>query len=295
MFQAPTSENKLIRVSEDFVDFGFSDYQGAPIVREITITNKMPCKITVFWTIQNHQGLDESFKPVFNVAPQTASIKPYGNLTFSVSFKPLKSNFYFFQVLQFFAFKYSAKLTKKIIEDAQKQSLANRSNIDNLKLSSAGGGAPGTSTVQKSNLTDFQTEETLPPFCVDLRCIGHSFGDGSQPFIPNVKPLPSDNVFFSACSKEESLYQTLELHNYNDTPTYFKFSPDPNKIFRVFPNVGLIEGKSFQIVLVEFLPTEFRAYDQVLNCYLNHNFSNPLKIAVHGFCSEPSLQLQNSG
>ncbi len=42
--------------------------------------------------------------------------------------------------------------------------------------------------------------------------------------------------------------------NLSDTPTYFKITGDIHKIFRVYPRAGLIEGRSFSILTVEFSP-----------------------------------------
>lgn len=85
----------------------------------IEIHNKLNCKLTVFWTIQNQQTMNPDEKmPVFCVYPETLSIKANSKATFSISFRPTKSCYYFYQYLQYFAIKYNPKLTKKLIEDA---------------------------------------------------------------------------------------------------------------------------------------------------------------------------------
>ena len=85
------------------------------------------------------------------------------------------------------------------------------------------------------------------------------------------------------------------MHNLSDTPSYYKFSPDLSKTFKVYPKCGLVEGQGFVILTIEFNPKEFIAYNVVLNCYSNHNASNSLKLNVHGYCSEPNIELQNHG
>lgn len=45
------------------------------------------------------------------------------------------------------------------------------------------------------------------------------------------------------------------------------------------------------VIVIEFVPKEFKAYDSVLTCHLNHNLSNVLKVKVHGYASEPELSL----
>lgn len=88
----------------------------------------------------------------------------------------------------------------------------------------------------------------MPPINGVVRCVGNSFGIPSSAYIPIMKVFPSKNVVFPPSKVGESTYQTVELINDSDTPTYFKVSSDVNKIFRVFPKAGLIEGKSFQIL-----------------------------------------------
>lgn len=119
MFLEPRSENRLIVFSEDFIDFGYSDAMSVSAPKDLTIYNKMNCKLTFFWTIQNHLTANQDQKmPVFLVHPETASVHPNSSFTFQISFRPTKSSYYFSQYIQFFAIKYNPKLTKKLIEDA---------------------------------------------------------------------------------------------------------------------------------------------------------------------------------
>lgn len=50
--------------------------------------------------------------------------------------------------------------------------------------------------MKKSKYEEAMTEEIDPPFCLNLRLVGHSFPPGSQPFIPMVKFSPSHKVYF---------------------------------------------------------------------------------------------------
>lgn len=74
---------------------------------------------------------------MFIISPETASLKPNTTKVFEVTFRPVKSSFYYFQNLQFFAFKYSSKITKRMIEDIQKNQSRTFSGSfrENLKLS----------------------------------------------------------------------------------------------------------------------------------------------------------------
>jgi len=52
---------------------------------------------------------------VFNVYPETATLKPNVPTKFTITFRPLKSNTYYFQHLQFYAIKTNSKITKKTL------------------------------------------------------------------------------------------------------------------------------------------------------------------------------------
>lgn len=60
---------------------------------------------------------------VFNIHPETAVLKPNVPTKFQVTFRPLKSNTYYFQNLQFYAIKNSSKISKKTIEDFEYKEL----------------------------------------------------------------------------------------------------------------------------------------------------------------------------
>ena len=81
--------------------------------------------------------------------------------------------------------------------------------------------------------------EVLPPISGAVRCVGHSFGPSSLPFIPILKINPP-KVTFKPCLKGHSVYDSIELINQSDTPVFFKIGPDPNRVFRTYPKIGLI-------------------------------------------------------
>lgn len=185
-------------------------------VRDIEIRNTLPTKITVFWTIAKHFDQNNS---VFNVHPPMAHIKPGGSHIFSVTFRPIKNSYYFFQCLQLFATKFNTKLTEKLLEDAKNKSFQqnNTSKLESFHQT------------QKSKLS-FVSDEMFPTLYANIRCVGHSFNENSQPFIPMIDVNPNDLVVFPPCTINESVYQCVELINKTDTPTYFKFSPDSHQV-----------------------------------------------------------------
>lgn len=134
-------------------------------------------------------------------------------------------------------------------------------------------------------------EEVEPPLCLNIPAVGHSFPPGSQPFLPMLELNPGNLVQFLPAALEEPAYQTLQLINNSDTPIYYKMLPDPSKTFRIFPPVGLIEGKSFALVCFEFCPRVQQSYSFVTQCILNHTASYQTKIQLVGFCYVPSISI----
>lgn len=80
-----------------------------------------------------------------------------------------------------------------------------------------------------------------------MRCVGHSFGAASLPFIPIIRISPA-KVTFKPCLRGHSVYDSIEIANQSDTPVFFKIGPDPQRAFRAYPRIGLIESKGFSIV-----------------------------------------------
>ena len=147
--------------------------------------------------------------------------------------------------------------------------------------------------MKKSKYEDAVNEDIDPTVCLNIRLVGHSFPPGSQPFIPMVKLSPQNRVTFPTCGPNESVYQTIQISNTSDTPVYYKILQDSTQTFRAYPNVGLIQGKSFSVVCFEFNPKSPRDYNFLAQCIYNHNPTNIQKINLVGHCYEPALKLSN--
>ena len=283
LFQEMRSEQRVLQLNEEFIDFGFCEFMTVSGSRDVIVTNRLPVKLTVFCIFKSDEKTENIEElNVFSVYPPHAHVKPFGSQLFSLTFRPNKNGYYFFEYLQFFAVKKNSQLTEKLIEDAK------LANTKEQKLSSS------FTQTKRTNMS-FIADEQLPPISFYLRCVGHSFSGTSQPFIPMIDVFPHDIVIFPPCAINDSVYQSIELINKTDTPTYYKFSPDVNKTFRVFPSCGIVEGKSFGIIILEFNPQLAKGYNQNLTCSLNHNLGHLLHINVFGYCSEPKVFLQNDG
>ena len=108
-----------------------------------------------------------------------------------------------------------------------------------------------------------------------------------------IKLNPQNNVSFPCCGPAESVYQTVQITNTSDTPVYYKILQDSTETFKSYPQVGLINGKSFGIVCFEFNPKNPRNYNFTAQCIFNHNPTNVNKINLIGYCYEPALKLSN--
>lgn len=85
------------------------------------------------------------------------------------------------------------------------------------------------------------------------------------------------------------------IENTGDTPSYYRVVADPMKTFRAYPVHGLIKGKSFQVVSVEFNPKKAKGYDFNLQFVFNHSLANLHQVALKAWSCEPSLLLKEGG
>jgi hypothetical protein len=250
------------------------------------VDNKLPYKVEIHWVIPqatNSQG--ELVKNPFSFSEMTSVIDAKSSKDFDLKFKPFEPDYYFFQILQGYVYLYNGNENKmRKDEDGDNpqgvKSLTKRSMIRTTKV---------------SRFDESLSEEIDPPLCLNLRVIGHSFSPGTQPFIPMVKFLPNKNVIFPPCGPGESVYQTMKIMNTSDTPVFFKMMADPAKVFRVYPIMGLIQGRGFSLVCFEFNPKSANHWSFTSQCVLNYTFTNVQNIHLSGKCFRPEITLANKG
>lgn len=289
LFQEAVSMNRLIGLSTDLLDFGFAEAFTLSQTLEIELTNNLSWRVSIYWNLPKERLDSGDEIPIFNIFPLSKIIKPNTSERFSVTFRPHKNSFYFFQQLQFFAIRYDPKHTDNLLKTKGKrpgQDATYQLNMSKIRSDNDG---------YNNNQSLVLEDELQPPISGVVNCVGHSFSIVSQPFIPILDVLPSNRVIFQPCSIGESVYATVHLVNKTDTPTYFRFSPDVNRIFRAYPTCGLVEGKAFQVIIMEFSPSTAKIYAGSLSCSLNHNLSEQLTFKLLGYCCEPKLELQNEG
>eukprot|EP00828_Plagiopyla_frontata_P018328 TRINITY_DN2353_c0_g1_i13.p1 TRINITY_DN2353_c0_g1~~TRINITY_DN2353_c0_g1_i13.p1 ORF type:complete len:916 (-),score=111.90 TRINITY_DN2353_c0_g1_i13:56-2803(-) len=320
LFNSFSSQTQLLQLSETFFDFNFTNFSEMSPARDLIVYNKLPCKITVIWTVQKPSDPEES--PVFHVYPQAQTLKPQGSAKFQIAFKPNRAAAYFYQMVQFFAVKYNSKTQDQIIK--KMKGVANTNAATNFPQSMSDNIFNNasqqqvmtmqgkTKTLEKSRQFEItekykkapqdaeyidgkQIDEMVPSLQCYIRCVGHSFPPMSQVFIPIVELAPSNRVYFGPCGIGQSVYQTVQLLNKTDTPTYFRFHQDSSKTFRIFPMSGLVESKQFSVIIVEFTPKTSGSYNIHLPCSLNHSSSSQITLQLIAFCSSAQLTLENNG
>jgi len=143
-----------------------------------------------------------------------------------------------------------------------------------------------------------KTEKPLdyfdPPWPLKVNVIGHSFPPSTQIFLPMIELNPSKEIIFTPSTINQSVYQTFIIKNNSDTPLYYKFMSDLSNIFRLYPKMGLIDPRSFNLILVEFCPKEIKTYISPLKIVFNHDLQSMHSLILYGFCCDPNIEIENA-
>lgn len=225
---------------------------------------------------------------MFQVFPESAAIKARGTAKFTVTFRPLRSGRYFYQLAQYFAIRYNEKMNLQKLERFERKQhklVEDVSVTRNIKL---------TQTLTQKISEEVAMSEMIPPFEGHLVVMGHTFKVTSMPFIPMVEVLPCPRISFVPCSPGQSIYQTVQLVNRADTHTYFSIGEDSQRTFRAYPSRGLIESQGFALLHLEFCPQEPRLYCSAIVLHFNYAQGSQ-RLELAGLCSQPTFQLEDEG
>ncbi|GLC34162.1 Cilia- and flagella-associated protein 65 [Pleodorina starrii] len=92
-----------VRVDTDTLDFGSCSRLSAAEYRSVTVTNTTPAKLTAFVVVPDWldpgAGPGEAPRQVFQVFPESTDIRPRGQVTFKVAFRPPRDGAFFAQQL----------------------------------------------------------------------------------------------------------------------------------------------------------------------------------------------------
>ena len=261
---------------------------------------------------------------IFFTQPEEKIIPSRSSGEFKVYFKPNKSEYYFYTDLPCQATILSAKdkknnlllpnislrnKNKQQLSDINKNQLSDfgkemvthsidfnlsRNNPNKLKsLNQTGINKSIDINVNGNNNNGNGSKNYFdPPVTQCLSMVGHSFPPGTQIFMPMFELNPKKEMFFPPTTVNQSLYQTLKIENKNDTPLFYKISPDPLGIFRVYCKYGLIPSNSFHLICVEFSPKETTVYRFPLRIIFNHDSQNMKTIMLNGLCTDPVIDVE---
>jgi len=112
--------------------------------------------------------------------------------------------------------------------------------------------------------------------------------------MPMIELNPSKELVFQPSTLNQSVFQTISIKNKSDTPLYYKFMNDVSNVFRVFPKLGLIEPRSFNLILVEFSPKEVKPYAFPLKIIFNHDLHSMHTLLLYGLCCDPDIEIENA-
>lgn len=133
-----------------------------------------------------------------------------------------------------------------------------------------------------------------PPFPLKISVIGHSFPPNTQIFMPMIELIPKNEIVFEPTTLNQSVYQTFTIKNKSDTCLYYKFMPDISNIYRIYPKLGLIEPKGFNLILIEFCPKEVKSYIFPMKIIFNHDLLSMQTIMLYGLCCDPAIEIENA-
>ena len=327
MFWETFSNTRIISFDTDLIDFNFvqSGTVSEPYILKVNNNSNEDMKIKfIFDKPINLNNLIKSINifnsenTIFFTQPEERIIPSKSSGEFKVYFKPNKSEYYFYTDLPCQATILSSKdkknnllLPKNItIRNKSKQQLSdinknqlsdfgkemithsidfNFSKTNQNKLKSINTVGINKSIELNNNLSNNYFD---PPITQCLSIVGHSFPPGTQIFMPMFELNPKKEMFFPPTTINQSLYQTLKIENKNDTPLFYKISPDPLGIFRVYCKYGLIPSKSFHLICVEFSPKETTVYRFPLRIIFNHDSQNMKTIMLNGLCTDPVIDIE---
>lgn len=98
MFLDITSEDRDIRLNQDFIDFNFTHVGRISDSKNLTIYNKFPYPIEVNWALLKvyNKTADSWVKNPFKVRPEVQRIEASSQFNFTAEFCPYEPDQYFF-------------------------------------------------------------------------------------------------------------------------------------------------------------------------------------------------------
>ena len=325
LFWENTAKTRMISFDTEFIDFRFVNVGTSSEGYVVKLRNNTTENVEVKWILEKPINISNLIRStnlfhysdcVFIVQPEEFVIKKQSTAEFKVYFKPNASEFYFY-----------AEITCQahIIKDKDisvNKTLSGRNVTHNLRYGNSGNSnntavslsiskkklkpIPETTTslISSFAIKGRNSKPTLlpqqqntneyfdPPMSTKLTVVGHSFPPGNQIFIPIYEFEPSKEVYFPPSTLYQSMYQTIKLTNKSDTPLFYNISSDPSGVFRVHRKCGLIPGKEFHLICIEFTPKDNSVYRYPLRIVLNHDTANMKTLILNALSVNPVIELE---
>ena len=98
MFLEMGSENRDLKLKEDFIDFTFTECGRMSEPKYVTIENKFPFEVSINWVLLkvDSQTTGQLVDNPFRISPQQAMVPANSQFQFSVKFAPFEPGSYFF-------------------------------------------------------------------------------------------------------------------------------------------------------------------------------------------------------
>ena len=332
MFWEAYSKTRLISFETDLIDFNYMQVGSVSEPYILKVYNNSNEDMNVKFIFEKPINLSNliqsinifhSENTVFFTQPEEQIIRKQSSAEFKVYFKPNKKEYYFYldlpcQATIITSFNPTMILHQKnklmninknklsefgkvmlhkksgfnpiIMSQTKKSSMFNSYSIFGNNESKNFENSFSPNGLTKKDFISKQYSE--PPVTLYISLVGHSFPPGTQIFMPMYEFSPKKEIYFPPTSINQSLYQTLKIENKNDTPLYYKISPDPLNIFRVHSKYGLIASKSFHLICLEFSPKDTTVYRFPLHIVFNHDPSNTKTIMLNGLCTDPVIEIE---
>ena len=330
LFWESTANTRMISFDTEFIDFRFVSCGKSSEGYVIKLRNNTTENVEVKWILEKPINISNLIRStnlfnysdcVFIVQPEEFVIKKQSTAEFKVYFKPNASEFYFYADITCQAHI----LKDKDIINSNNKTLRGRNASHNLRYENNNNNnntAVSLSLSKKKLKPLAETNNSLissfalkgrvgktmllsqqqqqqsgneyfdPPMSMKLNVVGHSFPPGNQIFIPIYEFEPSKEVYFPPSTLYQSMYQTIKITNKSDTPLFYNISSDPSGVFRVHRKCGLIPGKEFHLICIEFTPKDNSVYRYPLRIVLNHDTANMKTLILNALSVNPVIELE---
>ncbi|KAK3287418.1 hypothetical protein CYMTET_5071, partial [Cymbomonas tetramitiformis] len=261
---------KPVALSSQEVDFGACSRLRMSEYKQVELTNNTGAKITSFWTVPTDpEGImiGETPRPMFNVFPEQADIKPGHSQVFRIGFRPGRDAHYYSQHLECYSYVKTMRNFRLVTEE-------NFSPPWCLSVQAIGHTFLGSGE-EFTPKAEFTTKRVQFPPCE----VGQS--TYTTVALVNNGDTPIKYAFpdYAKMGYQEDLALSVEAGS---------------GVYKVHPASGIIPSHQFAIVSFRFSSLLAQTFTEKLTCMLNNSPTNLLELTLSGTASIPRLKLDSS-